>query len=326
MLTNLTIVDASTNQINTFPSLPTSVATLYLDNNSLTTIPNLLAYTALSKVRLYMNYLSFEDLLPLTNNPNYSAIYSVAPQNKIRVGTNQTVVEHTSFSIDSNLDSNIPTVIRKWYFENTATNQSNLLYQINKTQLSDQGAYYCSLTDPSFPGLTIQTENFNITVLPCVNINGVTTEIQGSTCIKQGSVYVTLTAQPSSNYTFQLEGVQSHKIFTSTSGQFASLADPQYILTIIAPTGCTYTLPTISIPREECQQIVLTPNGDGVDDTYYFPQTGSAKLVDKFGNVACQLSLPKIWDGYCNGQKLPVGYYLVTINGGEEVLKVSIIF
>lgn len=326
-LDSLVLVDASTNQLNVFPSISATVTTLYLDNNLLTSIPSLLPYPALAKVRLHKNYLSFEDLLPLTSLPNYSTIYTYSPQNRIPVGTSQTITEFTPLTIDSKIDTNVAAVVRQWYFNNTPTSQSNRFYQLKQTQLSDQGTYYCSLTHPAFPGLTIQTDNFTVTVMPCVNMSGVTYEIIGSTCLKQGSLKVNLAAQPGSNYTFELEGLQSHKIYTSTSGQFLNLADLQYNLTVIAPTGCKYTMPDpISIPREECAQLVLTPNDDGIDDTYYFSQTGTAKVVDKFGNVACQLKLPILWDGTSNGQRIPVGYYFITINNGEEILKVSIIY
>lgn len=64
------------------------------------------------------------------------------------------------------------------------------------------------------------------------------------------------------------------------SGQFVNLEDLEYKLTVSAPNGCSYSIPnTIEIPREDCKQPVLTPNGDGVDDNYFFLKREMLRLL-----------------------------------------------
>lgn len=324
---SLKVLDASSNLIDKFPALPLGIQTVYLDSNLISELPTLTSYQSLNKVRLYKNYLNFQDLLPLTAFLNYNSLFELSPQKIFKAGTNQTIVELEKFSMDSKIDSSTSGVSRKWFFNNNATGQTARIYSINKASLSDKGSYYCAVTHPSFPNLTLRTDAFNVDLLPCVNTSGVVYDITGSTCIKQGAVNISLTDQPGSNYKFDIEGLQTHTKFSSATGQFANLEDLEYKLTVSAQNGCSYTIPqTIEIPRENCKQLVLTPNGDGVDDNYFFSQTGSAKVVDKFGNTICQLTLPKLWDGYVNDHRVPAGYYLININSGEEVLKMSVIY
>jgi len=324
---SLKVLDASSNLIDKFPTLPLGIQTVYLDSNLISELPSLTSYQSLSKVRLFKNYLNFQDLLPLTVFLNYTSLFELSPQKIFKVGTSQTIVELDKFSLDSKIDSNTSGVSRKWFFNNNATAQTSRIYSIDKARLSDNGNYYCEVTHPSFPNLTLRTDAFNIDVLPCVNLGGVIYDITGSTCVKQGAVSISLTNQPYNNYQFDIEGLQTQTKYSSASGQFSNLEDIEYKLTISGPNGCSYTIPqTIEIPKENCKQLVLTPNGDGVDDNYYFSQTGNAKVVDKFGNTICQLTLPKLWDGYVNDHRVPAGYYLININSGEEVLKMSVIY
>lgn len=326
-LDSLKILDASTNFIDKFPTLPQGIQTVYLDSNLLSELPSLVSYKSLNKVRLFKNYLSFEDLLPLTSFLNYSTLFEISPQKIFKVATSQTIVELEKFSMDSKIDSSTSGVLRKWFFNKNATGQTSRIYSTDKANLSDKGNYYCEVSHPAFPNLTLRTDAFNVDVIPCININGVIYDITGSTCVKQGAVNISLTNQPGSNYKFDIEGVQTHTKYSSTSGLFLNLEDLEYRLTVSTSNGCTYIIPeTIEIPRENCKQLVLTPNGDGVDDNYYFSQTGNAKVVDKFGNTVCQLTLPKLWDGYVNDHRVPAGYYLININSGEEVLKMSVIY
>jgi hypothetical protein len=326
-LDSLKILDASTNLIENFPPLPKGIQTVYLDSNLISQIPSLTSYQSLNKVRLYKNYLTFQDLLPLTSFLNYNTLFELYPQKIFEFGIKQTIVEFEKVFIDSKLDSNTSGVSRKWFFNSNATGQTSRIYSLNKASLSDKGSYYVEVTHPAFPNLTLRTNAFYIDIIPCVNMYGISYDITGSSCIKQGAVVISLSDQPGSNYKFDIEGLQTHTKYSSTSGQFANLEDLEYKLTVSAPNGCSYLIPnTIEIPREYCKQLVLTPNGDGVDDNYFFSQTGNAKVVDKFGNTTCQLTLPKLWDGYVNDHRVPAGYYLININNGEEVLKMSVIY
>lgn len=326
-LDSLKILDASTNAINKVPLLPAGINTLYIDNNAFTTLPDLKAYTRLTKVRLYGNRLSFEDLLPLAAIANYATVYEIMPQKSFEVGKSFSVVELDSTNMDSKIDSNIAGVVRKWYFNDALTTQTSRNFKLKSLKFSDQGYYYCVLSHPSMPNVTVQTDKFYLGVQSCVNFDGVSTDITASTCLKQGSLKVNLNNQPKTDYKFELEGQQSHRRLTSTNGMFANLGETEYKLTISRANGCTYTLPTpVVIPKENCTQIVITPNEDGIDDTYYFAQIGQAKLVDKWGNMVLQFSIPKLWDGYVNDRKMPVGYYIVNINNGEEILKLSVIY
>lgn len=326
-LDSLKMLDASTNKLTQLPNLPKGIQTLYLDNNSFEKVPDLKSYPKVLKVRLFGNYLSFEDLLTLITIPNYNSVYEITPQKNLLVGRTVAAVEYDSLELDAQIDANVAGIVRKWYFNDNATTQTGRLFSIKSLRLSDKGHYYCVLSHPSMPSVTLRTDVFLVSLQPCVNISGVSTEVVGATCTKQGSLIVHLVDQPQKEYQYELKGQSSGKVYTSTQGQFNHLGESEYQLTVSNAKGCKYSLPTsIRVPKENCVQVVLTPNEDGIDDSYYFAQTGVAKIIDKWGNPIAQLSLPKLWDGHLNERKIPVGYYIVNINNGEEILKLSVIY
>jgi internalin A len=326
-LTNLKFVDFSDNQINKFPVLPAGISKIYLDKNLIDSLPDLSKYPSLTEVRLNSNFLSFEDFLPLVSLPGFTTNFKISPQKNFPVGVDKTVVEQESFSLNSKINQGIVEVRRTWYRNDTLTSQTGLQYKVGKAGFADQGYYYCKLTHPSVPGLTLQTDSFNVNVLPCVNLAGVNTEVTPGTCLVQGALKVNLSAQPGKSYKYEIAGLKTQKIISSESGVFSHLEDTEYKLTISTPGGCRYSLlSAVVVPREKCSQVVVTPNGDGVDDTYFFEQSGEAKIVDKWGNTVSRLPLPKLWDAYIGDQRIPVGYYLISINEGEEILKLSVIY
>lgn len=75
-------------------------------------------------------------------------------------------------------------------------------------------------------------------------------------------------------------------------------------------------LPTdISISTND----VMTPNGDGVSDTYWIEGPGMVKIFDKYGHLIRELQSPFLWDGTNGqGQLVEPGYYLLTIGERER--------
>ena len=70
---------------------------------------------------------------------------------------------------------------------------------------------------------------------------------------------------------------------------------------------------------------MITPNGDGEDDSYFFQQTGILKVYNKNGEIVKTLTLPSVWDGSGNDGTATPGYYVGEINGGTEKVRISIL-
>jgi gliding motility-associated-like protein len=98
-----------------------------------------------------------------------------------------------------------------------------------------------------------------------------------------------------------------------------------YTLTVISKEGCigkdsvTVTITTeLSIPN------TITPNGDGINDTWdignasYYPNM-TVDIFDRYGQgVFHSLGYRKPWDGTFNGKRLPAGVYYYVINLNDK--------
>ncbi|MBX9853225.1 MAG: immunoglobulin domain-containing protein [Cytophagaceae bacterium] len=63
----------------------------------------------------------------------------------------------------------------------------------------------------------------------------------------------------------------------------------------------------------------ITPDGDGINDSYYISDQGTAKIFDKNGVMVKKLSTPATWDGSLdNGSIGTTGLYLIEINGEKH--------
>jgi hypothetical protein len=81
----------------------------------------------------------------------------------------------------------------------------------------------------------------------------------------------------------------------------------------------SYTIQA-AITVESCQKSdVFSPDGDGVLDTYYIDEAGTAKIYDLDGNLVRELPVPAHWDGTKrNGTLADAGYYAVVINNSKS--------
>jgi gliding motility-associated-like protein len=107
------------------------------------------------------------------------------------------------------------------------------------------------------------------------------------------------------------------------------IGNTQYTLKAISTTslGCSdsatidvIVLDPISIPN------AFSPNGDGVHDSWYIKRieqypNAEVDVFNRYGQLLYQSQgnyLERPWDGYYNGQSLPVGtyYYIINLNSG----------
>lgn len=322
---SLTMIDASTNQISTFPSLPSSIRKVYLDNNQLYTLPDLSNYSNLTEVRLYNNNLTFEDLVPLTQNQNFQSVYKLIPQNVVRIAQTKSIVENQKVCLAANIDLSLPDVSVQWFQNSTFCYNTNS-FCIDTFKLKNAGKYSVKFTHPLISGLTLVSDTFYLNYTPCVIDTNIEKTITDASCLSKGEVKINLGIQPQTNYQIYLTSLLSGKTIKNINNVFSQLTEPKYLLTIVGDRNCLHIVDTVAIKTLECDQIVITPNGDGVDEEFYFSKTGNAEIIDKWGNKQGTLALPAIWDGKINGKLLPVGFYILNINNGKDLYKISIIY
>ena len=70
-----------------------------------------------------------------------------------------------------------------------------------------------------------------------------------------------------------------------------------------------------ALPNDD-EPLIVSPNGDGESDTYYFNGEGSVAIYDRLGKMIRNFDAPFLWDGNAaTGKTLPIGTYVITIDG-----------
>jgi hypothetical protein len=94
-----------------------------------------------------------------------------------------------------------------------------------------------------------------------------------------------------------------------------------YDLKISDRNNCSVVIKNfINIPAAADCDNVITPNGDGKNDSYYVGNTGTIQVLSKEGRVIKELPVPGPWDGTDNtGEVVPMGLYIILINGTRKV-------
>lgn len=328
MMTELTELNVGYNNLTTIPDLSANqkLVSLYANNNALTSFADLSSITTLDKVRLYNNFLSYEDFTKLLAIPNYSAIYKIINQYTFPNPLQENYTESDSVSFITGLAKNTPNVTYRWFYNNNLLWESDLdTLNLPFIEVENSGSYYFEISSSDFPDLTLQSHVSNIQVEQCVNEGGFRVNVTGANCKEAGSVEVVAENQPQKGITYLLESTTSGTVLYSENGKFNQLNMPEYILYAKADR-CKKEIETIQLPIEECEEAYFTPNGDGMDDTFYFQQEGTAKIYNKWGQKIQELKIPQEWNGSISSGIIAPGYYTVEINNGEKVFHLSVVY
>lgn len=331
MLTNIEYLNIGYNNFTSLPDLSSNkkLLTLYANNCSLNSFPDLSSLPLLQKVRLYNNYLSFEDFIPLLVDTNYSEVYKIIPQNNFTNPLAPTYFEYDSVSFKTGLAAATLGTNYTWYFKGEVLyNSEKDTLVIDSIQIKNSGKYSFTITNSFFPELILISDTQDVVVNSCLNPTGFEFEITGVTCQKAGTLKIIPTNQPQENLTFILQSTATDRQFNSTKNEFKNLNNPEYKLYASAGKRCIKLINSkILLPIEPCKEAFFTPNNDGIDDSYFFEQVGEAKIYNKWGQLIQTLKLPNEWHGELRtSEKISPGYYTIDINDGEEIFHLSVVY
>lgn len=326
-LPNLIALDASYNQIVQFPSVgkANKIQVIHLNDNKLTALPDSLHFPKLKKMWLYNNHLTFSDLSKLTSVKGYDTLFAVYQQLEIREGRTLQAKEYSSFSLSCHTDSGLVNTTHTWYKDGSIYQKGQTL-SFSKALPTVAGKYVCVITNSSvFKNLNLQTDTFNVSITPCIDVSKFFYSTVSINCKRSGQVLVQDKAHQ--QVTYVLKSTASSHHYTTINGTFSGLSEPSYQLLFHDANGCEKEYPTeIKILKEECKQALITPNGDGESDSFYFTHTGSVTIYDKRGEIVRVLSIPNEWDGIAKNGRVSPGAYLADINNGEELLNISVVY
>ncbi|MBC7389223.1 MAG: leucine-rich repeat domain-containing protein [Opitutaceae bacterium] len=326
-LTNLTSLDLSFNYLQSFPKIPgnNKIITLNLNDNKIKSLPDIFIFPTLEKIFLYHNLLSFSELVKIKNYQNYNSYFIYTPQSVFKSGFIINQKEGEDIVMSTQLDKSLAGVKYNWYKNGkllqTVTGDT---LRLRKVSNQDSGKYTCLIKYIDFPNITLVTDTFSLKVVPCFDPKRLSTIITGISCRKQGSLLVQNTSGEKVN--FILKSNSTTTVYNG-NGNFYGLTEPSYTLKVSTQSGCEKIYPfEIVVPKEDCKQILLTPDGDGENDAYFFKQQGKVIIYDKTGDQVKVLQIPAEWDGSVKGGKAAPGYYSADINNGESIINISVIY
>ncbi len=329
-LSALTFLSLSKNQLSALPAVNAVnlIQTIELERNNFEVLPDFTFFPNLERAYLNNNPLTFQDLQALETIAGYDTLFPISSMNDLEVSNNYNITELKALYISTGIDLGVSDINYTWYYngEEITSSETDLLKVLtDSTALT--GNYYCELSKATFPDLVLKTTAYNVIVTPCFDPNIFTIDVTNRTCLNNsGNITISSASLLPPNFVYELVGNVSSDTQQNDNGYFTELGETSYRISGFVGE-CKKDINTnIEIKEETCDNVFITPDGDGVDDAYYFNDKGSVEITDKFGNKVAQFELPSLWDGNFSSKLVAPGLYYANINKGQKLIKISVVY
>lgn len=318
---------AKDNFITELPSsmvlLKDSLEKVNLSNNNISDINfDITQFKNISWFIIDNNFLSYEDLLPITEiDPNLNNLF---PQKALPLEFDTLKVNKgMPLSINIPYDQGLTGITYYLIKDNVRIDSTENGMFNYSAQVSQSGNYQVEFTSNQLEGRSLLTDSFTIVVTPC--LEGITFSpelIDTSDCIM---TYQIVSSIPTSS--FLING--SETIAANT--EFELSPEETINITPTIEGTCSKLSATLALTTPSCiilestdspfssnnnQDAVLSPNGDGVQDYYDFKEEGNVKIYTNSGSLINEFSTPIEWHATdTNGNRLKPGYYLIVKDG-----------
>jgi Leucine-rich repeat (LRR) protein len=320
-LKKLTTIFAWGNEIRSFRALD-SITTLVICvvyDNPTKAIPYLKNKPNLSTLRISHWFLTFEDIQPvLLQNP--PATFTYSPQRTIHFDDVKPRAENVyaiSYPVSSPLSGNKYVWMKDGI---TLDSSSKPSYTFNSLKFSDSGNYSLKVYNGSIPTLVIYSDTFNISVSPCIELKVSSVDILNKDCSKGYTVDLSQSqiSGGAAPFVYELNNGITRKRINNL--YIESIEAGKYFLTIKDSKNCLATDNFVLDKIDNCDP-VITPNGDGIADTYFIEKSGKVSVYDLKRNLVNTLQAPIVWDGRDkNGALLDAGFYMLIIEEEKPIL------
>jgi Leucine-rich repeat (LRR) protein len=323
-LTSLTTLYAWTNNITSFRALdlitPLTICVIF--DNPFSEMPFMQNKPALNMLNVYGALLTFEDIQPVLLDPPATFIYT--PQREIpfaditaRADNNYTI----SYPVPAPLSTNRYVWIKNGVVIDSSASASHTFTPLKST---DAGAYQLKVYNTSITTLILNTNTFNITVLPCIELQIPSVDIVSKDCSKGYTIDFSQNQISGGTPPFTYELVTNSTRKNTTYPLVENIEAGNYFLKVVDSKLCSAT-DDFTLNRIDGCDPVITPNGDGITDTYFIEKKGKVSVYDLHRALVNTLQGPIIWDGTDrNGILLDAGLYIL-IAEGEKPIYLTII-
>lgn len=322
-LTNLEYLYAWDNNISDFSGLDsiTTLAKCVIYNNPVSELPYLANKPDLNELLIHNCRFTFKDIRPLMDIAPDNFEYE--PQRNIWIGDKE-VRARNDFTVEQPITNPLRNNIYVWERNGEAIDSSTSQeLTFEPLQFSDSGDYVLKVYNPDVPDLVLQSYTFHISVRPCLELALPNVNILDKECSKGYTIDIS---------DAQISGGMEPFRYTLDNGFFQETFEEKeiknipagnYQLTITDAKGCTGNA-DFNLNRIKNCDAVLTPNGDGVADTYFIEGSGEVKIYNMNRQLVQTLQAPVNWDGTGkNGSLLDAGYYII-LKEGQSPTYISI--
>lgn len=300
----------------------TTLLKLSTENSLITTLPNFSNKPNLISVTIYNNYLTFEDLIPLTSLATFP-VFTYAPQKEVSLPLFVDKREQNSYTYQLGIDASLTTNQYTW-FKNNIPMLTNATgdYTFAPVFMGDSGSYKAEVINPALPALVLKSNASKLTVRPCVEINTINISILSSDCREGSLIDLAGTTVDGAiapiNYTVQSTSPVTN-INSTSATQFSNVIPGTYVLCVTDSRNCT-ALKSFQLDKGADCESVFSPNGDGIMDSYFIPDTGTIQIYNSSKKLIRTMNVPAAWDGTTNdGSLADAGYYVIIINGSSSI-------
>jgi len=318
-LTSLTTLYAWTNNIKSFKALdliaPLTICVIF--DNPFSEMPSILNKSGLTMLNVYGALLTFEDLQPVLQDPPATYIYT--PQRAIPFADVTARAENSytlSYPVTAPLATNRYVWIKNGVVIDSSASPS---YTFTSLKSTDAGMYQLKVYNTSITSLTLNTNTFKVTILPCMEFNINQVAVVSKDCSKgytvdlsQNQIY-----GGTSPFTYELSTSSGRK--NTTYPLIENIEAGNYFFTVVDSKNCKETGNFTLNKIDNCDP-VITPNGDGIADTYFIEKKGKVSVYDLQRTLVNTLQAPIVWDGTDrNGALLDAGFYILIMEGEKPI-------
>lgn len=314
-LVKLQVLYAWGNQLKSLNGLNSNTTLTFLSvfNNNLVELPNLMNKSQINTLDVRNCQLTFEDIVPILGLDTLIT-FNYNPQKNFHLG-DLSIREKQSYSVEYPIINPENENIYVWY-KNELVIDSNTTPQLDFTNISysDTGHYKLKVYHPSTPNLILTSNSFLIHVLPCIEIDFIDPIVLNENCSSGFEIDISNSTISGGTlpFTYNLNNGITNQNFSSPIFDF--LEPGNYDLKIIDSKNCSATASFSLEENLECE-IVLTPNDDGVADTYFIEFDGLVEIYNMKRKLIRTLETPASWDGTDdNGELVDAGYYMIRSN------------
>lgn len=319
-LKKLTTLFAWGNSIRDISGLDsnTTLTICYAYENQIKELPYISNKPGLVTFNIANCDLTYEDIISvLQQDPPATFIYT--PQHPVYF-QDVTARAETALSLSYPVDTPLSSNMYVWVKNGVVLDSSSSpVLNFDPLNFSDTGNYVLKIYNTNIPNLQLKTNTFRLIVQPCMEFFVPPASIVSKECGKGYTIDLSNAQLSGGTAPFRYE--YSNGVFKGKSNEatIESLPEGKYSIKIIDSKNCTATGDFVLDRIEKCDP-VITPDGDGIADSYFIDKSGKVKIYDLKRRLVKTLNAPVVWDATDqNGALLDAGYYIITMDGHSPV-------